>query len=485
MNRQIRILAVGLAVLFAALFVQVNYLQVFAAGRLNSHPGNNRAIVRDFSAPRGVIQTADGVLIARSIETKGEFERLRQYPEGQLYAHLTGFFSFTFGAEGLERQYNDALAGRSQQSVFGGLSDLLVTRERRGDITLTISDAVQRAAASALGERRGAVVAIDPRDGAVLAMVDFPSYDPNLLSGHDQAAVQQAWQDLNADPSKPLLPRTYRERYFPGSSFKVVTAAVALATSSATPTQPVFPVLRELPLPQTNQTLQNFGGSACGGTVADALRVSCNTVFAQLGLDMGAAKLSAGAAAFGFRQVPPIDLPFGASSVFPIAAAFAQDLPALAKSAIGQQDVSATPLEMALVAAAIANNGVIMTPHLMAEVRDAEGAVVERYQPRPWLQAVPPGPARAVRDMMVTAVQSGTGTRAQIAGVQVGGKTGTAQTGLNTSHVWFVGFAPASAPQVAVAVVLEDIPNSQDPTGGTLAAPIARAVMQAALQRAS
>jgi peptidoglycan glycosyltransferase len=481
-NRQIKVLGVAMLLLFSALFVQVNYLQVFAADRLNNHPANTRAIVRDFAQPRGVIQTSDGVVVARSVETGGEFERLRQYPEAGLFAHITGYFSFTFGGEGVEREYNNELVGRDQQFSVDSLGDLLVRRQRTGDVTLTISKALQETAAAALGQRTGAVVAVDPRNGAVLAMVDYPTFDPNLLSVHDQAAVRQAWDALNADPDKPLLPRAYRERYFPGSSFKIVTASAALETGAATLTQPVYPQLSALPLPQTdNQTLQNFGGGTCGGPLPEAMRVSCNTAFAQLGMDMGAPALAGVAGNFGFRDAPPLDLPAPARSVFPEASEFSRDLPALAKSAIGQQDVSATPLQMALVAAGIANNGVVMAPHVMAEVTNVEGEVVERFEPRPWKQAVSSSVARQVRDMMVQVVAAGTGTRAQIPGVSVAGKTGTAQTGLDTSHVWFVGFAPADNPRVAVAVVLENIPNREDPTGGALAAPIARAVMQAAL----
>jgi peptidoglycan glycosyltransferase len=325
------------------------------------------------------------------------------------------------------------------------------------------------------------VVALDPRTGAVLALADFPSYDPNPLASHNQRTVRDAWNALNSDPNRPLLPRSYRERYFPGSSFKVVTAATGLATGTVTVTQPVYPTITQLPLPQSTQPLRNFGGESCGGPLPEALRVSCNTSFAQLGLDLGGDRLSNGAGAFGFNRVPPLDLPFGAASGFPEASAFARDKPALAKSAIGQQDVSATPLQMALVSAGIANDGVIMTPHLMAEVRDSEGRLVERYDPKPWLTAVPADVAHTVRDMMIGVVENGTGTAARIRGVPVAGKTGTAQTGRDTSHVWFTAFAPADNPRVAVAVVLEDKPNVSEATGGTLAAPIAQTVLRAAL----
>ncbi len=481
MNRQIRGLGLVLTALFVALFVQVNYLQIFKAEDLNEHPANTRTIVRDFARPRGVIQTSDGVVVAKSVPTGGEFERLRQYPEGDLFSHITGFFSFTYGADGVERSYNGELVGRDQQMRIQKLSDLLVEKERTGDVTLTISNHLQRLAAEQLGARKGAVVAVEPATGAILAMVDYPRYDPNRLSGHTLSGVKAAWDQLNADPDKPLLPRAYRERYFPGSAFKVVTAAAALASGEATTSRPVYPSLSALPLPASPQPLHNFGGATCGGALPQILRVSCNTAFAQLGLDMGAETLSSGAEAFGFRHEPPLDLPAPAASEFPPASAFARDRAALAKSAIGQQDVSATPLQMALVAAAIANNGVIMTPHVMHEVRNADGEVVERYEPKEWRQAAPADVAATVKDMMVTVVQSGTGTRAQIPGVAVGGKTGTAQTGLDTTHVWFIGFAPADAPKVAVAVMLENLPVGDEATGGANAAPLARVVMEAVL----
>lgn len=481
MNAQIRKLGVVMIVLFSALFLQLNYLQVIQANDLNNHPSNSRAVVRDFSQPRGVIQTADGAVIAQSVPSGDAFKFQRQYPLGPMFAHITGYFSFTYGSEGVEKEYNDALTGKIKKNSFDP-RDLLVEKDKTANVTLTVRKDLQELATAQLGDRKGSVVALDPRTGAILALADYPTYNPASLASHSQDPVRQAWTDLNADVDKPLLPRTYRERYPPGSSFKVVTTAAALATGTATPTQPVYPNLRDLPLPNSGgQTLANFGGGTCGGPLPEALRVSCNTSFAQLGMDLGAQKLSGAADAFGFNKVPPIDLPYGAASNFPPASSFGRDIPGLAKSAIGQQDVAATPLQMALVAGGIANNGVIMTPHVMAEIRDAESEVLQRYEPKPWLTAVPPNVAQQTRDMMVGVVAGGSGTRAQIPGVAVAGKTGTAQTGLDKSHVWFIAFAPAEAPRVAVAVMLEDQPSSNEFTGGALAAPIAAAVMRAAL----
>jgi peptidoglycan glycosyltransferase len=481
MDRQIRGIGIVLMALFLALFVQVNYLQIIKADDLNKHPANTRVIVRDFSRPRGVIQTSDGVVVARSVPSGDEFERLREYPEGDLFSHLTGFFSFNFGADGIERSYNGDLVGREEQLEVDKLSDLLVKKERVGDVTLTVSKRVQDVAIQQLGERKGAVVAVDPTTGAVLAMADFPRFDPNPLSSHDLEQAKATWDALNADPERPLLPRAYRERYFPGSAFKIVTTATALATGVATTSQPVYPPLSALPLPQTTQPLQNFGGGTCGGALPQALAVSCNTAFAQLGMDLGPDRLASGAAGFGLGQEPPLDLPAPAASNFPSADDLSGNKPVQAKSAIGQQDVQVTPLQMALIGAGISNGGVIMTPHVLSEVRNSEGEVVKRYEPQQWLQAIPADVAATTRDLMVNVVQSGTGTRAQIPGIRVGGKTGTAQTGLDTNHVWFVGFAPADAPKVAVAVVLENLPVASEATGGVFAAPIAKAVMEAVL----
>jgi peptidoglycan glycosyltransferase len=294
--------------------------------------------------------------------------------------------------------------------------------------------------------------------------------------------VRNAWTSLNADTNKPLLARSFRERYFPGSTFKVVTASAALEKAPDL-TSKTYPTLTALELPNTNhQRLSNFARESCGGPLPQLLKVSCNTGFAQMGLDLGADKLSTQAREFGFGARPPFDLPGGATSVFPDASAFARDLPGLAKSAIGQQDVAATPLEMALVASAVANQGVIMKPHVLAAVRDSEGNVVRQGRAEPWMRALSADNAAKLRDMMVGVVQGGTGTRAAIPGVQVAAKTGTAQTGNNTAHAWMVAFAPADAPRVAVAVLVESQPGLGDnATGGRVAAPIAQAVMRAAL----
>lgn len=482
MNRQIRWIGGFLVALFLAAFAKLNQVQIVDAAKLNRHPGNTRNVVRDFSEPRGTITSSDGTVLAESIPTSDSFQRLRRYPQGQLFSHVVGYFSFTYGNSGIEAIYNNELAGRTPKLELKSLSDLFLDKKRTANVTLTLSSRLQQVAAQALGPRPGAVVALDPKTGAILAMVDYPTFDPNPLAAHDQKRERDTWTLLNLDTAHPLLPRAYAERFAPGSSFKVVTATTALE-NGATDTSPTFPVLRQLPLPQTTFPLANFGHEACGGNLRDGLVVSCNTTYAAEGLQLGGDKLSAGVRGFGFDTRPPLDVenPRATVSVFPDATAFAHDLPALAKSAIGQQDVFASPLQMALIAAAIANNGVIMTPHLMAEIRDSEATLVRSYQPRPWVQATTSPVAATVRSMMEDVVTRGTGTNAQIPGVVVAGKTGTAQTGRNTVEAWFVSFAPADDPKVAVAVLVQDQPDNGEATGGAVAAPIAKAVLQAAL----
>jgi peptidoglycan glycosyltransferase len=480
MAKQLRRLGLAMLGLFVALFAQLNYVQVVRADKLTKDPRNTRTATRDFSRDRGFIQTADGVIVAQSDPVDGVFKRLRRYPEGALFAHITGYFSFTFGTEGVERTYAGELSGRDVSVRLRRLQDVLTSKDVTANVTLTITKQLQQVARDALGDRKGSIVALDPRSGAILAMWSFPSYDPSPLSGHDQAAVRQAWDQLQADPGKPLLPRAYRQRFFPGSTFKVVTAAAALDHKPELVTKN-YPPLRELDLPQTDRTLPNFGGGRCGGTLPQLLRVSCNTGFGQMGLDLGAENLVKEAESFGWNERPPLDLPVVATSLFPEVGDFDRNLPALALSAIGQQDVAASPLQMAMVAAAIGNRGVAMEPHVLGEIRDSEGERVRTYDAKQWLRATSPETAGAVRDMMVGVVNGGTATRAAISGVQVAAKTGTAQTTGDDAHAWLIAFAPAENPRVAIAVIVESQPGVSEATGGRVAAPIAKRVMEAAL----
>jgi peptidoglycan glycosyltransferase len=429
-NRQIRRLGIALVVLYVALFVQLNVVQVLRAEQYADHPANRRAILRDFDQPRGDIVTAEGSVVARSVPSQGQFERRREYPLGPLFAHITGYFSFAFGSDGAERSYNDTLTGRSLPLEVGELGDLLVDEERTGTLILTVPESVQATAAAALGQRPGSVAALDPRTGAVLALHSFPSYDPNALVVEDAGQAEANRQALRPDaPDSPLRARSYEERYFPGSTFKVVTAAAGLASGTIGPTQPVFPASNGYVPPQTTRPIRNFGGGTCGGDLFEILRVSCNTAFAELGVRIGPETMSRVAQSFGFDQAPPLDLPDPVASRFPEPAFFEDNIPLLAQAAIGQNEVQATPLGMALVAAGVANGGRIMVPHVMGEIQDDAGEVVERFEPSVWRQPIAADVAATLRDAMVTVVEDGTASGLALPGIRVAGKTGTAQLG--------------------------------------------------------
>ncbi len=483
MTRQIRLLGLGLMVCFAIVFVQLNRLTVFNAAELNDNPNNTREILRDFSQARGTVTTADGVVVARSTPSNDRFELQREYPEGPLFAPITGYYSFTLGSAGVERTYNDELAGRTLDLTLDNLGDLFVDKDRVGDLSLSVRADLQRIASEQLGAREGSVVALDPRTGEILAMVSFPTYDPNALASHDTQAAADAATLLDSSPDKPRLSRAYQDRFFPGSTFKVVTAAAGLTSGAVGVDTPSYPVSDGYVAPGTNRPLRNFGGSSCGGTLFDILRVSCNTAFAQMGVDTGPDAMVATAERFGFNKDVPIDLTNPARSNFPTD--FTRNLPALAQSAIGQNDVAATPLQMAMVAGAIANDGVVMVPHVLADVRDADGNIVDTYDEREWTTAMDRGTSALLRQAMVGVVEGGTATRLAVPGFVVGGKTGTAQLGTDParSHAWIIGFGgPAGElPSIAVAVIIEGQDGASEQTGGRVAAPIAQAILQAYL----
>ena len=482
MSRQVRRLGIAMLVLYGALFVQLNFIQVIRADSYNDKPINSRAVKRDYDRPRGQIVSADGTVLARSLPDPGEFKYRREYPEHDLFGQLTGFFSFTYGSDGVEKTYNTELAGRDDDGSLKGLIDLLVDDKHTNDVTLTIDKNVQQVARDALGERRGSVVALDVRDGSLLAMWSFPSYDPQPLSQPNQRAAGDTRALLLLDKNKPLLPRAYRETFFPGSTFKVVTAAAGLTSGKVTPDTPDYPREKEFTPIHTNRPLRNFGGETCGGKLFDVFRISCNTAFAHMGLDAGPVALVDRANAFGFGDKPPLDLPAVARSPIADAAFFKNNEPLLAQTAIGQNTVAATPLQMALVAAGIANDGVIMEPHVLKEVRDEEGTVVRRFHPTVWKTAVTPEVANTVRQAMALVVQSGTATRLAVPGVPTAGKTGTAQIGNGLSHAWIIGFAPVDEPRVAIAVIVESQSGNTEATGGRVAAPIGQKVLEAALR---
>jgi penicillin-binding protein A len=493
MDRFIRRLGVAMIALFVLLLGQVTYIQVVASQRLADNPANaTRQLIAEYRVERGSILAADGrTELALSRKSRGQLKYQRHYPQGPLYADITGYYSIIFGRSELEQSYNSYLSGDAPELIPQTLIDQVLGRPKRGaTVVTTIDPAIQRAAQRALGDLPGGVVALDPHTGDVKAIVANPTYDPNELASQDPQKVRAAWDRLNSDPDKPLLSRAIDELYPPGSTFKLVTAAAALENGfgpdSTWPNPPV------LDLPQTTATLENFGGEHCLGgasqiTLAQALTISCNVVFGEIGLRLGGAKLAAQAHAFGFAPDAssgdvPFDIPFQ-EGVFPEASYFSDRLPAVALSAIGQDNVAANPMQMALVASAIANGGSEMRPRLVSEIRDPSGQVVKSFDPEVFGQPISSQTAIQLTQMMVSVVQSGTGTAAQIPGIEVAGKTGTAQHGEGLApHAWFVSFAPAQNAKIAVAVIVLDGGSlGSEATGGVVAAPIAKAVMEAAL----
>ncbi|MDQ0372545.1 peptidoglycan D,D-transpeptidase FtsI family protein [Cellulomonas humilata] len=481
MNTPLRRLATVVLVMFVGLMASATWVQYFQADRLNNDSRNVRTLYREFGNARGPIVVA-GDAIALSTKVEDSYGYQRSYTNGELYSAMTGFYSVVNGRTELERAANEELTGRGDQLFFSRIRDLLTGRQPEGAaVETTINPAAQQAAFDGLAGQQGAVVALEPSTGKILALVSTPGFDPNALASHDIAAAGAAYQALSSAPGNPLRSNATQETYPPGSTFKLVTATAALESGQYTP-ESTLPAPERLTLPQTTATIGNFGGGGCGAdpiTLADALRISCNTAFGQLGLNVGADALRAQAERFGFND-PDLTIPMKVvESVFPAE----MDLPVTAQSAIGQRDVRATPLQMAMVSAAIANGGQLMTPYTVQTVRSADLHRVSETEPTLYSTAMSPGTAAAMRDMMVGVVESGSGVAAQIPGVQVAGKTGTAQTAEGQApHAWFTAFAPADAPRVAVAVIVEHGGNAgNEATGGRVAAPIAKAVIEAVL----
>jgi penicillin-binding protein A len=478
MNKPIRRVAFVAMIMFGLLLANGTYMMIVRQSSLTEAPQNRRVRDAEFAQNRGAILAAGKIKIATTQPSDDGFKFQRVYPEGELYAPITGFYSYDHARTALETSYNSQLAGTDDSLFVRRLVDLMTKRTPQGSsVQTTIVPKVQRAAAEALGNQKGAVVALDPRTGAVLAMVTSPSYDPNKIASHDIKAADEAYDRLAKDEDRPMANRAAREIYPPGSTFKLVTAAAALADGK-TPDSKVRSPDR-LKLPGTNTFLPN--STVCGGssvTITQALKVSCNTAFANLGLQLGEGKLREQAEKFGFDSRHLADLG-GAASRFPDKVDDAQ----LALSSIGQFDVAASPLQMAMVSSAIANDGVLMDPYLVSMVQAPDLKPLETHKAKVLSTPMTPQNAAALQQMMAVVVNEGTGRNAQISGVQVGGKTGTAQSDPRRKpFAWFTSFAPVADPKVAVAVIVEDadVPRN-DIGGGRLAAPIARAVMEAVL----
>lgn len=484
MNKPIRTLSLFCLVLFLALLINVSYLQYFAAGDLNARSENRRVVQAAFSRERGAILVGR-TPVAESVRSDDKYKWQRTYPQPFKYAHVTGYFSY-FSQTGIERTQNPVLSGEDSRLFVNRLIDLIRDASPKGGhVELTLNADAQDAAVEGLrglGEGvRGAVVALDPSSGKVLAMASSPSFDPNKLASHDLGAAQQATEQLYADPNQPLLNRAVQTTLPPGSTFKLVTAAAAIESGKYNATSEV-PGGKTFDLPQSSDTIGNHDGGDCGGdriTLTQALQVSCNVTFLSLADELGAEKMRAMAEAFGFNAQPMTDLPAVATSSYPDD----MDAPSTAMSGIGQASVTASPLQMAMVVSAIANGGHLMRPYLVSSVQSPDYAVLDQTREEELSQPISSGTARELTDMMVATVDAGTAVNAQIPGIKVAGKTGTAQsTPERPPYAWFVSFAPADDPVVAVAVMVESSSYPREEiAGGRLGAPIAKRVMEAVI----
>jgi len=482
MIRQINRVTGVIVVLLLALIINLSYLQVFKAGDLRNQAGNKRVILTEYSRERGPILLGSQA-IAKSVPTTDNLKYLREYGDGSTYASITGFYSLVYGATGIESQANDILAGNDSRFFVDRLQQLFANREPKGGaIRLSIDPDAQDAAMKALNGRTGAVVAIDPTTGAILALASSPTFDPNLLSSHDAAEIQKTYEGLNGDTKQPLLNRPLAMTLPPGSTFKLVTAATALESGKYS-AKSELPGPKKLTLPGTDIQLGNWTGKSCGAndvtTLQAALEMSCNTAFASLGMQLGPEAIGEQAKKFGFES--EFDVPMAAAiSRFPTNL----NEPQTAMSAIGQFDVRATALQMALVAAGIANDGVVMKPYLISQVLGPDLTVLQSTNPSAFGRAMTVENSKILRNMMVGVVTNGTASNARISGVSVGGKTGTAEnTPGEPAHAWFVGLAPSEQPKIAIAVVLQNGGGATEVSGNALAAPIARAVMRALLKQ--
>lgn len=489
MNTTLRRLSSVIMVMFLALMVSTTAVQFFQADSLNNDGRNVRAIYREFNNARGPI-VVDGQTIAESIPVDSPFGYQRVFSGGDetramMFAPVTGFFSIVNGSSAVESHLNEFLNGQASALWVDRLQNLLTGQKNQGSsVELTIVERIQRAAWEALGGQRGAIVALDPRTGEILAMVSTPSYDPNRLAVHSSSQANAAFQELaNDSQNNPMRNRAIAALYPPGSTFKMITAAAAIENGIAADAQIAAP--HRFILPGTSQAVRNFGDRECSPSgqmsMHDAMVISCNTAFLGLALEVGQDAMAEMAERFGFGE--SFRIPMRSSvSAFP-----SGDLPPyeLPLTGIGQASVTSTPLQMAMMAATIANDGVMMQPFLVDTIRDPELEVVRQTEPEVLREVVSPETARALQAMMVDAVESpqATGVLARVPGIQVAGKTGTAQTVAGVPpHAWFAAYAPADDPQIAIAVIVENGgDDAAGATGGRVAAPMARAVIQAAL----
>ncbi|QEO14495.1 penicillin-binding protein 2 [Agromyces intestinalis] len=484
MNRELKRVTIVSLLMFLTLFVAATIIQYAQADALAQDSRNSRTLYDSFSVERGPILVA-GAPVAFS-QPSGDFYKFqRVYANGPLYAPVTGFIPVNGEATGLERSLNQYLSGQSSSQFFDQLNRLVSGQDPMGaSVEVAIDPTLQQAAWDALGDYTGAVIVTEPKTGRILAMVTKPTFDPNTLAVHDGEQVEQTYDLLVADPSDPLYNRaTGGDMNPPGSVFKLVVTAAALESGRYTPDSK-FPNPGSFTLPGTDSVVRNSGGGTCGGgaevTLADALRLSCNIPFAELGIELGDNAIRSQAEKFGFGEAFEIPTETEAST-YPRALDDAQT----ALTAFGQGDVRATPLQMAMVSAAIANGGIVMNPNLVDGITAPDFAPLQRFEPKQFGRAISEQTAATMVQMMVNGVENGAASNARIDGVSVAGKTGTAENGEDDPYtLWFTGFAPADDPQYAITVLVEDGGGlGQEGYGNLIAAPVAKQVLEAVLNK--
>ncbi|WP_261166562.1 penicillin-binding protein 2 [Microbacterium sp. Marseille-Q6965] len=484
MTKELRRLTTIVILMFIALFASTSAVQFVYVGALNDHPNNRRTLYDSYEVQRGTI-VAGGERIATSVPSGDVYAWQRQYVDSPMWAPVTGYINPVLqSATGIEGAMSQELSGTADSAFFSRLEQILSGQDPRGSsVELSLDPAVQRAAFEALGDLQGAIIAIEPDTGRVLAMVSTPSYDANQLAGHDDQAVNATFQALLDDPGDPLQNRAIGGNLNPpGSTFKLVVAAAALESGEYSPDSE-FPNPASFTLPGTSTSIRNASGGPCGPgetvTLADALRLSCNIPMAELAIELGDDALRQQAERFGFNH--DFLLPLAATPSSYPTSALSDDQTGL--TGFGQGPLTATPLQMALVSAAVANGGVVMNPWMVDQVVGDDLSVQQSWDPTVFGEAMDPDIAEAMTEMMVRNVSDGAASNARIDGVEVAGKTGTAENGTDDPYsLWFTGFAPADDPQVAVAVVVENGGGQgQSGMGNTIAAPIAKKVMEAVL----
>ncbi len=490
MNKPIRTVSIFCLLLFLALALNATYLQYYDANALNNRTGNGRVATATFSRDRGAILVGR-VPIAESVQSKDQYLYQRVYKFPYMYAPITGWY--TFGNQtGLEQSQNSFLSGEDDRLFVNRLVDLVNGNATKGgNVVLTINPAAQKAAFDglrALGKDvQGAVVALEPSTGKILAMVSLPTYDPNKLANHNFKAANAYAKQLSKNPAEPLLNRAIQTTLPPGSTFKIVTASAAIESGKFNASS-LVPGGTSYTLPQSSTVVHNELTGCGTGKIpfAQAMEFSCNTSFAPLAVQVGAPMMHRTATGYGFNQTYLQDLPNQAISRYPAGLDPAQT----ALSGFGQGSVTSTPLQMAMVAAGIANRGVVMRPYLVDELQSPSQEPLVPGHSEQFSQAVSATTANEVTKLMVDVVQHGTAAPAAIPGVEVAAKTGTAQSGLTQPngaevppYAWFVSFAPANAPKVAVGVMIQHVNRpTTEIAGGTLGGPIAKAVMEAVLK---